>query len=473
MRSSRSTLEFMLTTSITDTICGDLADRLLAGTGAAHQLEALERVVGFIFPLDERREWYRYHPLLAEVLRMELGRRRPDELPELHRRAARWYAEQGDADRAVRHAVAGNDVELAAQVVGASYLHMLEEGRIATILAWLTAIGPAAVESDRRLAVVEAWTMHFMGRHREGDVALAAALQAPAKGPSPDGASSIEATSALMVAAFPGGDVGVMLENAHRAFELEAERDTQWRPTVHVLLGFALVRAGRYMEALEPLKKGAALAVEAESWLDAVGSRTVLRPRQFATGEIARAEHLAREALEMARRHGLLHTSTGAYGRAMLGMILTRRGDAAAGEPLIAQALPAVRSIDEPLALAEVLIALALARRALGHRRSARALLREANVIVDACRDPGVLRTHRPPARRPTGCLGGHAASPPRARGPGPPLERPIQARGRLAPVCLVQHRPHPDAGALPQARRRNPKRGDRPGQAAWLDPID
>jgi len=195
------------------------------------------------------------------------------------------------------------------------------------------------------------------------------------------------------VAAFPGGDVGAMLESARRAYELEAERDTPWRVTVNVLLGFALVRAGRYMEALEPLKKGAALAVDAEMWLDAVGSRSVLARAELATGEVARAEHVAREALEMARRHGLLHTSTGAYAKAMLGLILTRRGDAITGEPLIAGALPTIRAIDEPLALAEVLIALALARRALGHRRSARALLREANGVIDACRDPGILRT--------------------------------------------------------------------------------
>ena len=88
----------------------------------------------------------------------------------------------------------------------------------------------------------------------------------------PDGASSIDATAALIGAAFPGDDVGRMLTSARRAFEFEANRDSPWRSTVHVLLGFALVRSARFEEAREPLLLGAELAIEAGP-LDGRGRR--------------------------------------------------------------------------------------------------------------------------------------------------------------------------------------------------------
>ena len=258
------TLQFMLTTSIVDTISGSLADALTEQSGSAQRLTALERANVFIAPLDDRREVYRYHPLLSDLLQLELARRQPRRLPVLHRRAANWYDRAGDADRAVRHAIKAGDADLAADIVGRNYLQAIQWGRMATLTGWLDALGPAAVSADRRLGVVKAWTMHFLGRHAEGDAALAAARRAPGRGAMPDGASSIEATAALVGAAFPGGDVGRMLECAQRAYALEGSRDSPWRVTVHGLLGFALVRAGRYAEAMAPLRTATQIAVASE-----------------------------------------------------------------------------------------------------------------------------------------------------------------------------------------------------------------
>src|SRR6476660_494299 len=213
-------LRFMLATSIVDAVCGGLADAITGESGSALRLAELERANVFITPLDERREWYRYHHLLAELLSIELDRRQPDTKPILHQRAAAWYAEHGLPDRAVRHAIAAGDMDLAAQVISGHYLGWLEMGRTTTLLGWLESMPPDVVEADRRLGVVKAWTMHFLGRHVEGNAALVDAIRAPtAAGPLPDGASSIDATAALIGAAFPGDDVGRMLTSARRAFE--------------------------------------------------------------------------------------------------------------------------------------------------------------------------------------------------------------------------------------------------------------
>src|SRR4029078_3929610 len=234
-------LRCMLATSIVDAVCGALRDATAGESGSALPLAELERANVFITPLDERREWYRYHHLLAELLSIELDRRQPDTKPLLDQRAATWYAEHGLPDRAVRHAIAAGDMDLAAQVISENCLRWLAVGRTTTLLGWLELMPPDVVEADRRLGVVKAWTMHFLGRHEEGTAALVDAIRAPtAAGPLPDGASSIDATAALIGAAFPGDDVGRMLTSARRAVEVAKECGSPWpgsgpppRPAAH------------------------------------------------------------------------------------------------------------------------------------------------------------------------------------------------------------------------------------------------
>jgi LuxR family transcriptional regulator, maltose regulon positive regulatory protein len=383
-------LRFMLSTSIVDSVSGSLADAITGESGSAARLAELERANGFITPLDERREWYRYHHLLAELLTIELERRQPDGVPLLRQRAAQWYAAHNLADRAVRQAIGAGDIDLAARVISEHYLRYLELGRTATLLGWLESVPPEDVETDRRLGVVKAWTMHFLGRHAEGNSALADAITAPAAtGPLPDGASSIDATAALIGAAFPGDDVGRMLSSGRRAFELEANRDSPWRTTVHVLLGFALVRSGQFEEAREPLEVGAELASSLGLWMDAVGARTLLGRVELECGDADVAEARVREAIDLADIHGIGGTPTFAYAQSILGMILVRRGAPAEGAEQLIQSLPALQTLGEPLSVAEALLMLAQARRALGRREEAAGLSREAGSTIDGMRDPG------------------------------------------------------------------------------------
>src|SRR6185436_12566237 len=105
----------------------------------------------------------------------------------------------------------------------------------ATVEGWLERMGQQAVEADARLGVVKAWTLHFLGRHDVAARALAAAQRASTNAALPDGAISLEVTSAFMDAAFSSGDVTRMLAGAQLAFEGEADRETPWRMRVHVL----------------------------------------------------------------------------------------------------------------------------------------------------------------------------------------------------------------------------------------------
>ena len=83
--------EFLLHTAVLDRLSGPLCDAVTGRDDGGGMLTALERANLFLVPLDDRREWYRYHHLFADVLRARLLSEQPEQVPLLHQRASRWY----------------------------------------------------------------------------------------------------------------------------------------------------------------------------------------------------------------------------------------------------------------------------------------------------------------------------------------------------------------------------------------------
>src|SRR5918994_1648552 len=131
---------FLLQTSILDRLSGSLCDAVTGQDGGRAMLEALERGNLFLVPLDDRRRWYRYHHLFADVLRARLLDEQPDRVPELHRRASTWYEQAGEPSEAIRHALAAEDFERAADLVELAIPAMRRNRQEATLLGWLKAL---------------------------------------------------------------------------------------------------------------------------------------------------------------------------------------------------------------------------------------------------------------------------------------------------------------------------------------------
>jgi LuxR family transcriptional regulator, maltose regulon positive regulatory protein len=383
--------DFLVETSILERMCGPLCDATASRSGSADLLVELEHANLFLTALDDHREWYRYHHLFADLLRAELQRRSPDLRAELHRRAFAWLAEAGHVGEAIRHAVEAGEVETAARLVAENYLSTIEWGGYATVGAWLEAFPRRMVVGDARLSVVEAWVASFQGRQDDAQLALQNAIDAGYEGPLPDGASSIQATAALLRAGFPWGDVGEMLIAARRAFELEGQRDSMWRVTVHVQLGWALALAGRFDEARPLLERGAALAPRTEQWLNAVGADCLVAFLDLEADDLAAAERRARRAVGVAEARGLAGTATGGWAGATLGAVLARGHDQDEGERLLRLGIDRMRSGSEPLLVVQVLLALSTVLGARGAADEGRRGLAEAKELIDACADPGSL----------------------------------------------------------------------------------
>lgn len=133
---------FLLQTSILDDLCAWLCDAVNDQDTSQEMLEALERGSLFLMPLDDSREWYRYHRAFAEFLRAELERRSPELVPVLHRRAAIWLLAHDLPDQAFRHAVDGDDIELAGHIAEQHFVVKLLGGEIAAVRRMLDSLPP-------------------------------------------------------------------------------------------------------------------------------------------------------------------------------------------------------------------------------------------------------------------------------------------------------------------------------------------
>src|SRR5918995_807442 len=132
--------EFLLKTSVLERMSARLCDALTGRSDGQEMLERLERENLFVIALDDKRRWYRYHHLFADVLRSRLQRGQPERIRELHRRAAAWYERNGWTSEAVGHALATQEHDRAADLVERVARKMWFRGEVMTLLGWLEAL---------------------------------------------------------------------------------------------------------------------------------------------------------------------------------------------------------------------------------------------------------------------------------------------------------------------------------------------
>ncbi|MBK8900230.1 MAG: helix-turn-helix transcriptional regulator [Anaerolineaceae bacterium] len=158
-----SARRFLLQTAILDRLNGPLCRAVTGQQEGKTQLEALERGNFFIIPLDDRRYWYRYHHLFAEVLRMHLTIEQPDLVSTLHQRASQWYEENGLASDAIYHALAAKDFSRAAGLAETTWQNMYESFQSPTWLEWVKDLPEELLCTRPVLCTQIAWG--FMNAH--------------------------------------------------------------------------------------------------------------------------------------------------------------------------------------------------------------------------------------------------------------------------------------------------------------------
>lgn len=165
--------DFLLTTSITDKLCGSLAAAL---SGVSHGRQMLEQIVEmdlFLQHLDEDREWFRYHPLFATFLRQSLRRRYPEREHELHETAAQWFAEHDMFGEAIDHLLAAGNPTAAVDLLTAHAAELVESSRMAIFLSLLAKLPAELATAEPVLQLNAAWANLGMQHPHQAQAALA------------------------------------------------------------------------------------------------------------------------------------------------------------------------------------------------------------------------------------------------------------------------------------------------------------
>ncbi len=241
-RQPESLRHFLLETSVLDRLSGPLCDAVTGGTGGRSTLEALARANLFVVPLDDRRDWYRYHHLFAQLLRAKLADEQPQLEPELHRRASAWFEANADEAGAVGHALAAGDFDRAADLIELAAHDLRADRQEMTLRGWLDALPDEIFEHRPVLAIAHAGALLSTGElsgvadrlanaERWIDAARDEAARAAATASGmivrhPHALGHLPAAIALHRAGLSRmhGDVEGTIRHAHSAFEA-AERD--------------------------------------------------------------------------------------------------------------------------------------------------------------------------------------------------------------------------------------------------------
>ena len=172
---------FLEATSILERLTGPLCDALTGRADGSATLERLAEANLFLLPLDDRRAWYRYHPLFSDLLSSALTEERR---MALHRAAAAWHAGHGHASDAIAHHLAAGDAAKAAVLMEDAAEDMLARGEFGTIIGWCRDLPGEVLADHPHLAVLRAWAQ-FLSGDIDGAESSISALGAPEPGADP------------------------------------------------------------------------------------------------------------------------------------------------------------------------------------------------------------------------------------------------------------------------------------------------
>ncbi len=313
---------FLLQTAILGRLSGPLCDAVTGLGGGKAMLEALDRGNLFLVPLDDRRRWYRYHHLFADVLQARLLDEHPGEVPELHRRACAWYEQNGERSLAIGHALAAGDFGRAADLVELAIRALRPTRQEAMVRRWLEELPDDVVRVRPVLSVTFAGALLMTGEIEGVQERLQDAerwLDPPTdlhEGPRARSAEMVVADeeeyrrlpAAIAVyraaLALARGEAADTVRQARRALDLSLEEDYLNRASAAGFLGLASWGSGdleaghrAYSVCVDGLRRAGFIA-------DILGCSIALADIRITQGRLGEAMRTYEQALQFAGEQG-------------------------------------------------------------------------------------------------------------------------------------------------------------------------
>jgi LuxR family transcriptional regulator, maltose regulon positive regulatory protein len=385
-RQPKQVRRLLVRTSVLGRVNGELADLLTGSPGGGRILRELEQANAFVVALDAQRSWFRYHPLFADLLQLELlDTAQHDELARLHGAAAGWFADHGFPVEAVRHAQAAQDWALAARLLFDHWFGLALDGQANTADGLLSGFPAALIAADAELTALLAARELNRGSFGDAERHLLIAEERCASVPAGRrGHLKVALAILRLTLAQSRSDLPVAVEAAQRLVEPAVTLAAADMGLGEELRAIALLRVGatefwtgRYEEAEQHLEHARALA------------RQIGRPYlefaslvYWARVQLGRSFTLvlesSRQAIELAQRHGWTDDPLAGDAYLALGAALVWRGRLEEAEPWIQRAQRTVRQEAEPAVALGLHYVRALFEHARGREKDALAGFRAA-----------------------------------------------------------------------------------------------
>lgn len=349
--------EFLCLTSVLDRFTAPLCDAVTGRTDARQILARLERDNLFLVPLDDCRQWFRYHHLFADILRAELG---AGEQAPLHGRAARWFEANELIPEAVEHALAAADPAELTRLIDLGSFWAFRQAEMGTVMRWVDALPASILHANANLLVLKAWSLFLSGRIPEAaDFALGLQL--------PPNASALARGKLLTLQAWLLNEQEAEAEALSRqALQLISEEEPVFRATAVAQLGRAQAAGGAVAEAVATLRRASVIAWTSGN-LFTVSAVTVELARCLSRhGERSEAEALCREVLQRCVDHRGRPLPLAGLIRIALGEVLYQAGRLDEARACLRDGLDAARRLSLEMYLLEAAWTEALLEQAAG-----------------------------------------------------------------------------------------------------------
>jgi LuxR family maltose regulon positive regulatory protein len=307
-RQTAEVQSFLLRTSILKRLCGPLCEAVLVTPGGSGQetLEYLERANLFSVPLDNDRQWYRYHHLFGELLRKRLLQSlAPEEIAALHTRASQWFEDHGLLLESFQHAAAAHDIDRAVRLIESQAMPTHIRSTVNVILEWLASLDKAVLDSRPALWVKCATLMLIAGQTAGVEEKLLAAEAALQGVELDDQTRSLigQMACARATLALTRYEPATMLTQAHRALEFLPPDNLRFRFTAYWVLSYAHQLQGDRAAAGRVLQEALAISQTLGDTFSTILALDSLALIQELGNQLHQAAETYRRALQLESEH--------------------------------------------------------------------------------------------------------------------------------------------------------------------------
>lgn len=309
--------DFLTKSSILNRFNGELCDAVTGQATGSEMIQALVRGNFFLIPLDDQRQWYRYHHLFADVLRLHLKTEQSQYVASLHQRASDWYEQNGWLAEAVHHALSGRDFERAARLIETTSPDMRRTRQEATLLGWFKAL-PDVIYHNRPVLNIEyIGALLSTGETKNVETRLQDAERWLQDNPNANPSSAMTVINQQEFYRLPGwialyraglslvlGNVPDTVTYARQVLDFISEDDHLLHGAASAILGLTAWSSGDLELAYQSYADGMAHLKKAGNISDVVGGSLGLADIRITQGRLREAVRVYERALELAIQHG-------------------------------------------------------------------------------------------------------------------------------------------------------------------------